>query len=253
HVRPFGAGLINETFLVETATGDFVLQHMNASVFGDDELVMHNIGAVTGHLRGRLVPELVGTCAGGWRAWRRVPGTTVGTRPSVARVAWAAQLLAAFHDALADLDPAHLGESLRHFHDPARRFAALQQAIADDRVGRVAGATREIDAALGAEPLVELAREIVRAVPRRVAHNDVQLNNVLFRGDDAVCLVDLDTLMPTAWFWDLGDLLRSASSYGEEDDPDPAHNAVDPALWHAIVDTYRDAATRATPEERAAT
>src|SRR5262249_39392634 len=123
----------------------------------------------------------------------------------------------------------------------------------DDRVGRVAGATQEIDAALAAEPLVELAREIVRAVPRRVAHNDVQLNNVLFRGDDAVCLADLDTLMPTAWFWDLGDLVRSASSYAEEGDPDPVHNAVDPALWHAIVDTYRDAATRASPQERAAT
>ncbi len=34
-----------------------------------------------------------------------------------------------------------------------------------------------------------------RRVPRRVAHNDAQLANFLFRGDDAVCLVDLDTVM----------------------------------------------------------
>jgi hypothetical protein len=67
------------------------------------------------------------------------------------------------------------------------------------------------------------------------------MNNILFRGDEAVCLVDLDTVMPTARFWDVGDLLRSASTRGAEDDPDPRHNAVDPALFHAVVDGYRDA------------
>ena len=45
-------------------------------------------------------------------------------------------------------------------------------------------------------------------MPRRVAHNDAKLDNVLFRGDEAICLVDLDTVMPSAWFWDVGDLLR---------------------------------------------
>ncbi len=249
-VRPFGAGLINDTYLVETDTGEYVLQRVNESVFGHPELVMHNITVVTGHLHGRYVPELVGTHEGVWRAWRRVADTTTVAAPTVARVASAARLLAAFHDAVADLDPALLGEPLPHFHDPARRFAALQQAIARDAAGRAAGAAAEIEAALAAEPLVALANEIVSSVPRRVAHNDAQLNNVLFQGDDAVCLVDLDTVMPTAWFWDLGDLLRSASSHGEEDDPDPNHNAVDPALWHEIVDTYRASVTRATHAER---
>ena len=252
-VRPFGDGLINETFLVETDDGDYVLQRVNTAVFTDPELVTRNIEIVTSHLHDRFVPELVGTRDHVWRAWRRVPETTTTVQPTVARVASAARLLAAFHDALADLEPARLREPLPHFHEPARRFAALQHVIRDDPAGRVAGTAQEIEAALAAEPLVELARDIVTAVPRRVAHNDAQLNNVLFRGDDALCLVDLDTVMPTAWFWDLGDLLRSGSSHGEEDDPDPEHNAVDPALWHAIVDTYRATATHATQSEVAAT
>ena len=59
-------------------------------------------------------------------------------------------------------------------------------------------------------PLAAIADELVARLRPRVAHNDAQLANFLFRGDDAVCLVDLDTVMPTAWFWDVGDLLRSA-------------------------------------------
>ena len=251
-VAPFGAGLINDTFLVETNEGDFVLQRVNTDVFPEPERVMHNVEVVTNHLQGRYVPELVGTQDGVWRAWRRVAGTATNTTPTVARVASAARLLAAFHDALADLAPERVGETLPRFHDPARRFAALHEAIDTDAAGRAASTQVEIEAALAAEPLVALARQLGAEVPQRVAHNDAQLNNVLFRGDDAVCLVDLDTVMPTAWFWDLGDLLRSASSYGEEDDPDPAHNEVDPALWHAIVDTYCAAAMRSTAAERVA-
>jgi hypothetical protein len=97
----------------------------------------------------------------------------------------------------------------------------------------------EIERALAAAPLATLADEMVARVPRRVAHNDAQLANVLFRGDEAVCLVDLDTVMPTAWFWDVGDLLRSASCGAAEDDPDPGRNAADPALLRAILDGYR--------------
>ncbi len=252
-VQPFGAGLINDTYLVEADTGEFVLQRVNQDVFADPELVMHNIAIVTNHLQGRYVPELVGTHDVVWRAWRKVRDTTTVAEPTVARVASAARLLAAFHDAVADLDPTLLSEPLPRFHNPAARLAALQQAIAADPAGRVAAAGPEIEAALSAEPLVAVAQEIVRSVPVRVAHNDVQLNNVLFRGDDAVCLVDLDTVMPTAWFWDLGDLLRSASSLGEEDDPDPAQQIVDPELSHAIVDTYCASVTSATDTERAAT
>jgi hypothetical protein len=61
----------------------------------------------------------------------------------------------------------------------------------------------------------------------------------LFRGNAAVCLVDLDTVMPTAWFWDVGDLLRSASTVAAEDDPDPRRNVADPLLAGAILDGYR--------------
>jgi N-acetylhexosamine 1-kinase len=258
-VQPFGDGLINDTYLVTTVRTEYVLQRVNPEVFEDPELVMRNIELVTRHLDGRYVPELVTTRSGSpltyddegyvWRAWRRLPGAAAIAMPTPVHVAHASELLARFHTALADFVPAQLGETLPGFHDPAARLDALRTAVARDPHGRVATCVREIDAALDASDLTNIAADIVARVPCRVAHNDAQLNNVLFRNDDAVCLVDLDTVMPTAWFWDLGDLLRSASSYGAEDDPIAAHNEIVPELYETILTSYRRAAIGATSDE----
>ncbi len=62
---------------------------------------------------------------------------------------------------------------------------------------------------------------------------------MLFRDDEAVCLVDLDTVMPTASFWDVGDLVRTASTYAAEDEPRLDRAVIDPELFQAIVAGYR--------------
>jgi Ser/Thr protein kinase RdoA (MazF antagonist) len=247
-IARFGTGLINDTFLVSTHGDDYVVQRINRSVFADPPSLMQNVATVSAHLGGRFVPELVSARSGGWivtdvadtwRAWRRVPGGEACDDPTPLHVASAAHLLGCFHAGVADLAPARVAETIPHFHDPARRLARLREAVAAnpfDRVERVAG---EIDRALATAPLAVLADELVARLPPRVAHNDAQLANVLFRDDEAVCLVDLDTVMPTAWFWDVGDLLRSASTGAAEDDPDPRHNVADPRLVRAILDGYR--------------
>jgi hypothetical protein len=161
----------------------------------------------------------------------------VGVTPMHA--ASAAHLLGCFHAGLADLAPTGLTETIPHFHDPMRRLARLREAVTADPFGRVERVAAEIDRALATAPLAVLADELVASLPPRVAHNDAQLANVLFRDNEAVCLVDLDTVMPTAWFWDVGDLLRSASTRAAEDDPDPRRSVADPLLVRAILDGYR--------------
>jgi hypothetical protein len=258
-IAPFGTGLINDTFLVTTHrpsnhADDYVMQRINRSVFGDPRPLMQNIATVSAHLGGRFVPELVAARAGGWivadvddtwRAWRRVPGSEACADPTPKHVGSAAHLLGCFHTGLADLAPTCLSEPNPHFHDPTRRLARLREAVAADPFGRAGRVAAEIDQALAKAPLASLADELVVRLPRRVAHNDAQIANVLFRGDEAVCLVDLDTVMPTAWFWDVGDLLRSASTPAAEDDPDPRRNVADPLLVHAILDGYRAGAAPA--------
>jgi Ser/Thr protein kinase RdoA (MazF antagonist) len=172
--------------------------------------------------------------------WRRVSGANACTALTPERVRSAASLLGRFHLALTDLAPSRLTETIPHFHDPERRLVALRDAIDADPCGRVERARPEIERALGSAALADTATALVSRLPPQIAHNDAQMNNILFRGDAAVCLVDLDTVMPTARFWDLGDLLRSASTHGAEDDPDPERNVVDRPLYDAAIDGYRD-------------
>jgi Ser/Thr protein kinase RdoA (MazF antagonist) len=247
-VAPFGGGHINQTFLAQTPDADYVVQRINRAVFADPEAVMANILVVRRHLGGALVPEpmpardgrwLVYDGRDAWRAWRRAPNAAPTAEITPDTAGSAARLLGRFHAALADLDPLTITETLPRFHDPGRRLAALRTAVAEDAVGRVATVSGEIAEALDAAPLVELAAALTARVPTRVAHNDAKLDNVLFREGEAVCLVDLDTLMPGAWFWDVGDLLRTASTTAPEDDPISERAVVDPELYRAVIDGYR--------------
>lgn len=244
-VRPFGGGHINETFLVSCSTSAYVVQRFNTAVFSDPDAVMHNIVTVHRHVHGHHLPEPLATrtgewiardASGAWRAWHLVEDAAPVSASSPGAAASAGELLGRFHAAIADLDAAALVETIPRFHEPARRLDALRTAIATGRRDRVVAARDEIDTLLSYARLADVAAEVQAGVPRRVAHNDAKLDNVLFRDGQAVCLVDLDTLMPGAWFWDTGDLLRSAATVHAEDDP---RATVDPALHRAVLDGYR--------------
>jgi Ser/Thr protein kinase RdoA (MazF antagonist) len=249
----FGRGHINETFLVTTEQDDherqheYVVQRLNPAIFAEPAPVMRNAARVSTHLQGRFVPRPVAARAGGWmvfdggetwRAWHRVIGaeTIDAARPQHA--ASAGRLLGRFHSALAGLDPALVQVTLPGFHDPTRRLAALRAVVAADPCGRVGGVQREVEAALAAAPLAARANDLAARVPVRIAHNDAKLDNVLFRAGEAVCLVDLDTIMPTAWFWDVGDLLRTATTPVAEDDARADRAVTNGETYRAVLDGY---------------
>ena len=56
-IKPLGAGLINDTYKVNTAEDDapdYVLQRINHAIFQNVEMLQANIGAVTAHIRRKL-------------------------------------------------------------------------------------------------------------------------------------------------------------------------------------------------------
>ncbi len=50
-------------------------------------------------------------------------------------------------------------------------------------------------------------------IPLRPTHNDTKITNVLFdeRSGEALCVVDLDTVMPGLMLFDVGELVRTAA------------------------------------------
>jgi N-acetylhexosamine 1-kinase len=247
-IEPVTSGHIHATYVVTAPGGPFVLQRINRAVFGDVGALTTNLLVVHRHLRGALVPEpvpdpggawLVEEGAGTWRAFRRVVDAAPASAGSAEVAAAAGALLGTFHARLADLDPSRLALTMPGFHDIDRRLAVLGRTVAADPCGRVASSIDEIDAVRASSWLSAEAAGRDREAPVRVAHNDAKLDNFLFRGNEACCIVDLDTVMPGTRMWDVGDLLRTAAATVAEDHAGPRPATADAGLSDAVLSGYR--------------
>ena len=247
-VRPLGAGLINRTFLAATTRGEpRVLQQVNP-IFPPE--VNSDIEQVTAHLaeRGLETPRIVTTLAGArwleaedgggtWRALTYVAGRSMNALTSPAQAHAAGELLGRFHRALDDYD--HAFASRRPpIHDLGRHLAALEAALGAH------GGHRDYDqVAPLAEAIFAAARRLdpLAATPPRVVHGDPKINNILFRvhADEALCLVDLDTLGRMDLPLELGDALRSWCNPAGEDRRQGIFSV---ALFRAAVSGYARAA-----------
>lgn len=256
---PLGHGLINRTLLVNVDGCQRVLQHINTNVFTDPALLMHNYAAVTSHLgrlrtTGRydyasleLVPTRTGDVAavlpdGSW--WRMYDfvstGRTFETSNDAAMAREAGRGFGAFAAALAEPDVSGIGEVIPHFHDPVRRFEAFRASLALDRVGRAAQARDACDAALACAEILphwQALRE--QGLPWRITHNDCKLNNLLFNGTGrAMCVIDLDTVMPGSVLFDFGDMCRTMLSPVAEDSTELERVEARPGYFAALAQGY---------------
>lgn len=253
-VRPLGAGLINQTFLVDTAALGHappvraVLQRVNP-LFG--LAVNDDIAAITHHLQasGLPTPLLYRTSAGApaadlgadgvWRLLTLMPGETFNkVDPELAYEA--GRLVARFHRSLLDL-PHRFRFTRPGAHDLARHLATLRAAVA--KAAAVADVPADFSA-LAAEILMrceQVPREL--AGPLRLCHGDLKISNLLFvpgEGPDAGrrvghCLVDLDTLAYLPLALELGDALRSWCNPHDENNPD---GRFDVELFTAALSGY---------------
>lgn len=280
-VAPLPGGHIHDSYRVDVQSGGgsraYLLQALNRRVFPRPELVMENVARVTRHVASRLAaagiadrerraPALVptrrgrdwhteadGTC---WRALVFITGAIVREHTLGAEDAYVAgRAFGGFLGLLADLDGPPLHETLPGFHDTAARFARLDAAVHADPCRRAAAVRGEIDAVMAQRPLADVLPPLLASgeLPLRVVHNDAKLANVLLdeASGAALCVVDLDTVMPGTALWDFGDLVRSTASPTAEDEGDLARVAVRMPLFAALVRGYLEAAgTLLVPRER---
>jgi len=260
-ITPYGNGHINDTYLVTTPM--YIMQRINTNIFKSPDELMDNIENVTAFLREKIVaaggnPDretlTVIPTKDGKKYYRlddqnafRVYLFVVDTK-SIENSKTPEDLFEAgvgfghFQMLLADFPVEKLYETIKDFHHTPKRIEALKTAIAENKAGRADSVQDEIKFALDQ---VEWAGSVVAgledgSIPVRVTHNDTKINNILFDQETgkAVCVIDLDTVMPGSMLYDFGDALRMGGSTAAEDETDLDKVWFDKECFEAFAKGY---------------
>jgi aminoglycoside phosphotransferase (APT) family kinase protein len=161
-----------------------------------------------------------------------------------------------FQSLLSDLGEPRLNETIPQFHNTRKRFVALQKAVESDHCDRVRYARKEIEFALKQEPWIGTLLDAHERddIPERVTHNDTKFNNVMLDWEtgQAMCVVDLDTVMPGLVLYDFGDMVRTTTSPTLEDETDLGKVQAHMPMFEALARGYVEAVGGfLTPAERA--
>ena len=171
-----------------------------------------------------------------------IPSVTYNTVKDPMVLRNAGLVFGEFQEQLSDFDINSLKETIPGFHNTRQRYAHFKEAVAQDKAHRAAEAQEEIRFLLENEDLACTLTDLHQAgkLPLRVTHNDTKINNVLFdeKTNDALVVIDLDTVMPGLMGHDFGDAIRFAANTQMEDSPEYDKVSVDLAAFTAFAQGF---------------
>ena len=242
-IQSYGNGHINDTYLVHVKNGEnvkrMILQGINTDIFQDVDGLMENIQKVTSFLREEIVKEggdperetlnVVPTLEGksyfkaeDGRCYRIYKFIDAVRTPE--DFYESGKAFGNFQSKLAAFPAEELHETIPDFHNTPVRFARFEEVVKEDKLGRAKDVQEEINFVLSRKALAEELAGLLKAgkLPLRVTHNDTKLNNIMLdeKTGKAVCIIDLDTVMPGLSVNDFGDSIRFGASTGAEDERD---------------------------------
>jgi len=268
HAETFKIGHINETYSATYDQGGtrvrYIHQKINKNVFLNPPALMKNVVRVTAHIRKKLEAQdtddltrrsliIIPTRDGNsyytngekefWRTFVFVEGVqTFESVQSPAQAFEAGRAFGEFQSHLVDLPGERLIETIPDFHNTRKRFKALQVAIEKDRFNRAREAAPEIQFALKQEGIIDVILNAMAKgrIPERITHNDTKFNNVMLdsKSGKAMCVVDLDTVMPGCALYDFGDMVRTTTSPTLEDEPDLAKVRMQMPMFRKLAEGY---------------
>ena len=265
----FGHGHINHTLKVTTDTGaEYVLQRINTYVFKEPVRLMENVSAVTDFLRRRVEDprhalHFLLTHDGKyyhvddegqyWRCYDFVGGFCLDAPESDEDFYQSAIAFGRFQTLLSDFPAETLYETIPEFHNTVDRYRQFKKSVAADAAGRAAGVKADINFLLEREDLACTLQNMRQdgLLPLRVTHNDTKLNNVLLDRvtRKALCVLDLDTVMPGLSLYDFGDSIRFGAATAAEDEQDLSKMELDLHLFEVYTRGYLEAANALTDTE----
>ena len=263
-IIPFGSGHIHDTYLIKTVdenTPNYILQRINHQIFRDIDGLMSNISLVTSHIRNKLptsinpefqkqTVELVTSADGGlfieiagnyWRVFTFISDSYTYQKVQDRKQAYeAGRIIGGFQYLLSDIET-DLHVTIPGFHDLELRLKEFNLAVINDLTKRaqlVKDEIRFVKEMTGQlRPFLDLLKS--GKVPLRIAHYDTKLNNILFdKNGHAICLIDLDTVMPGYIFYDFGDAVRTMANDANEDEADLSKIGFNRNYYQALLDGY---------------
>ena len=267
--RVFGHGNINYTFLITTDNGkQYILQRINTHVFKKPVQLMENVIAVTQHIRSKVddpskvlnfVPALDGKYyyrderRRYWRCYEFVGGFCLEAPETDADFYESAVAFGRFQEQLSDFPANTLHETIPNFHNTPDRYRKLHIAMDEDACDRLQYVQREIDFIMEREHEAGTIQRMLESgeLPLRVTHNDTKLNNVLLdmKTRKALCVLDLDTVMPGSSLFDFGDSIRFGAATAPEDVQELSRMTLDLHRFEVYTKGYLDGCHSLTPRE----
>ena len=271
---PYGNGHINDTFLIVTDDKKgqkcrYILQSVNNNVFKEPVQVMKNIEKVTEYLKGivsnpREVLNLVPTYNGSsyymdrdgycWRIYDFVTNAICVERPDDMKDFYqCAVAFGKFQRYLTDFPADTLYETIPDFHNTPKRYNDFLNAVEKDVCSRAAGVQNEIKFLKERKDFYSILLDRLEEgkLPLRVSHNDTKSNNVMLDAvtHEALCVIDLDTIMPGFSVTDFGDAIRFGASTAEEDETDLSKVSLDVNMFEIYTKGFLEGCGGELPVE----
>jgi hypothetical protein len=258
-----GTGHINETYLLctrENDAPDYMLQRINNSIFRDVEHLMENYLTVTNHIASKNIPgkldtqllEVIPSTDGKsyyldetgnyWRVLNYIKDGHVYDVVTDTEIAYeGGKAFGNFLCLVADIPAESIFETLPDFHNLEFRLNNFYHSVQIDTVGRLQNISPELEFVRrhADEMLIIPDLQKQGLIPTRITHNDTKFNNIIFNASKkAICVVDLDTIMPGSALFDFGDAIRSGANTAAEDEQELEKVAMNIEIFEAYTKGY---------------
>lgn len=257
-INAFGTGLINHTWTVTQGEKKYILQRINTQVFHEPEAIADNISRIAAYLsehspdyffvapipavNGQQLITIEGEQGGSFRVFPFVPGSHSKEVATSADQAFeAAKQFGRFTRLLSGFDAKTLHTTIPSFHNLSLRYRQFLHALEQGNPERIRQSAAMIQSVKEQAALVNRFTDIQNNPDFRirVTHHDTKISNVLFDEQDlALCVIDLDTVMPGYFISDVGDMMRTYLPTVSEEEKDFSRIDVREDIYHAIVKGY---------------
>ncbi len=270
-ISRFGSGHINLTYRVSGKT-DLILQRINIKVFTEPEVIAKNLRLAASYFQSHFpgyrflscIPSVSGLDLEyddegyPWRVFPYIENSvTYDQVDTTEQARQAAREFARLTRYLDGIDTSLFKPTIEHFHDLSTRWAQFDEALKNASAVSRSAAAHAIAGCQAAHTLVDRYQKLIAgsSLRLRIIHNDTKINNVLFDRTTGrtIAVIDLDTLMPGYFIYDLGDMVRTFVCPVSEEAADLARIVFRRDVYRGLLEGYLSEMDPVlTPEEKAA-